>query len=344
MLRLLESFDMYGTVGATGPTLNDDIARRHNGGSLLNGVDGDLIDGRGDGLGLRFNYHTNNKVYLTRYDPSQSDTWIVGFAYKTPLELNFTTNFIWESYSGQLYLSLKNSGLFVSGTGWSTAEPVDHVINPNRWYYIEIKVYHHASAGTVEVRINGVTAYTATNKDTLNGSVEAGGAFVLYAPEDDSAYDDIYVCDDTGSTNNDFLGPQKVETLRPSGDDGVQNWTPSAGGSHAGLVDNPDMWDPTEYVEATGANVDDLWTYPTTSFATINGVQLITSAWTDTGLPLTLQAICDSGSTIDYSASHGMGAEVTPLPHEVVWESDPDTSSPWTPAGLNAASFGIRKV
>lgn len=336
MLKLLESFDMYASSGAT---LNANLMIRHSG-SILNGVDGDLITGRGGGSALRFNYHLNNKLYFSRYDPTDSDTWFMGFAFKTPPELTFTSNFIWESYSGQVYLSLSNGSLYVSGTGWTSPESVNYPLNPDRWYYIEIKVYHHATAGTVEVRVNGQVAYTATSKDTQTSS-ESGGVFVLSAPDDNCAFDDIYICDDTES--GDFLGPQKIETLRPSGDDGTQNWTPSAGGTHASLVDNADMWEQAEYVEASGANVDDLWTYPSTSSLVINGIQLISSAWTDTGIPQTLEAICESGSSY-YSDPQGVGVDINSATHEVVWVEDPDTSSPWTPAGLNAASFGIRKV
>ena len=347
MLRLLESFDFYGISGRTGTTLDTDIKRRHDGGSILSGTDGDLIIGRGaDALALQFNYDSNNKVYVTRFDPNQSDTWIMGFAFKTGDECRNANRKIWECLTAQLVLMWSKGSLQIDSNDWARPEQVNYAMKSNRWYYIEIKVYFHNSAGTVEIRVNGIAVYTTSSKDTLSGSYGTGDVFVLYAPENNCAFDDFYLCDDTGSDNNDFLGPIKVETLRPTSDDGTQNWTPSTGVDHYALVDDANMWDPAEYVQASGANIDDLWGYENLSkiTGTIHAVQLITSVWTDTGVPRTLQGICKSGGTPYYGTAKGVGATTEALPYEAIWETDPDTASAWTSANVDAASFGIRKV
>ena len=348
MLRLLEGFDFYGTSGRTGSGLDTDIEKRHEGGSILYGTDGQLITGRGgDGLALEFNYDSNNKVYLSRYEPGESDTIIMGFAFKTPPNYS-TSGFshkVFEFVYSHLILYWTQGGLYLDNGDWTTAIPLGYAVKPNRWYHFEFKIYFHSTLGTLEVRVNGQTLYSDTNIDTLYSS-QPHNLITLFAPEDNSGFDDLYICDGTGSDNNDFLGPVKVEVLRPTGDDGTQNWTPSTGVDHYALVDNNSMWDQTDYVEASGANIDDLWTYSDISKITgaIYGVQLITSAWTDVGLPLILQSICDSGSTVDYSPSKGIGADTLSATQEMIWETDPDTANAWTANGVNGASFGVRKV
>lgn len=340
MLRLLEGFDHYGVSGRSDAGLDDDVAIRHRG-ELIGA--GDLITGRGsNNVALQWD-STNPKIYLSRYDATQSDTWIMGFAFKFS-DASSLTGIIWEAVPSVLRLYSAKGSLRLYTSDWT--ESVNYTLKPNRWYYIEIKVYFHTTLGTVEIRINGQTVYTTTNKDTENTSYTTGGVFQLYLPESQCAFDDVYICDDTGSYNNDFLGPIKVETLRPDGDDGSQNWTPSAGGDHYALVDNANMWETGDYIEANGANIDDLWTYAALSkiTGTIQGVQLITSVWTDTGLPQVLEAICDSGTTVDYANARGVGVDTNPIPYEVIWETDPDTDNAWTISGINNASFGVRKV
>lgn len=350
MLRLLEGFDFYGVSGRGDSGLDADIEKRHEGGSILYGSpDGDLITGRGgDDVALRFSYDSNNKVYLSRYEPGESDTVIFGFAVKSTdaFTVSGTLRRLVEFHYLHLVLMWGYGSLYLYNSDWTSSyRPLGYALKPDRWYYFEFKVYFHNTLGTVDVKVNGQTVFSDTNIDTIY-STQPHNLIVLYAPEENISYDDLYICDDTGSDNNDFLGPIKVETLRPTGDDGSQNWTPSAGGDHYALVDNANMWDQTDYIEATGANIDDLWVYADLSKITgaIYGVQLITSAWTDIGMPLVLQSICDSGTTTDYSPSKGIGADTLSATQEMIWETDPDTANAWTASGINGASFGVRKV
>ena len=349
MLLLLEGFDCYGTLGRSDTGLDTDVEKRHEGGSILFGSpDGDLIAGRGgDSTGLRFNYHSSNRIVVTRYNP-EATTLIIGFAFKTPTEFGVAAvgHYMCELAPSFLRVYWGNGSLHLHNSDWTPAyKYIGQGLQANRWYYLEFKIYFHATLGTVEVRINGQTTFSETNLDTQYLTYEHG-LLNLYAPDVNCAFDDLYICDETGSYNNDFLGPIKVETLRPTSDDGAQNWTPSAGGDHSALVDNANMWDQADYIEATGANIDDLWVYSDISTITgaIQGVQLITSAWTDIGVPLVLQSICESGNTTDYSPSKGIGADTLSATQEMIWETDPDTANAWTANGIDGASFGVRKI
>jgi hypothetical protein len=77
-------------------------------------------------------------------------------------------------------------------------------------YYIEVKVVHHASAGSIEVRVDGVTVYTKTGINTArSGHAYANKVWCLGALSLGTGImdmDDLYVVDDTGGADNDFLG------------------------------------------------------------------------------------------------------------------------------------------
>jgi len=339
-LRLLEGFDHYGAPGRVAVELREDVERRHDGSTAL----GDLIVGRG-GLGYALEMAAGNSLYLSRFDATQSETWIVGFAVKTGDFASTSSTKLFDSYYNVVTLYLTEGILGVRGQGFSQTEYCA-ILKPNVWYYIEIKIFHNNSTGTIEVHLDGNTVYSATSLDTWDADYSRG-TFGLYATSANTAFDDIYICDGSGSDNNDFLGPIKIETLRPDGDDGSQNWSPSSGSNHYDLVNSANLWQVNDYVESNGANVDDLWTYTDISKinGTIYGAQAVASVWSDSSMPRPFQHICDSGNTY-YSAIRGLGVEADyPMPHDdAIWENDPDTANAWTANGINAASFGIRKV
>jgi hypothetical protein len=341
MLRLLESFESYGTLGGSGSTLQNDINRAlYVDTSLV-----ELVDGRGSGLALEIG--AAGSLYLNRYDSTQSDTWIMGFAMNVTDGGPDITGQFWTELGSAIILTSRYGGgigLSLAGVSKDIALPV--TIMPQRWYYFEIKFYAHATAGTIEIHVNGQSVYSGSGLDTQNSTYESGNRIRLTSLSGaTTVFDDIYICDGSGSYNNDFLGVIVVESLRPSSDDGAQNWTPSSGSDHYALVDSANLWQTTDYVEA-GTSVDDLWGYENLSVinGAIHGAHVITTAWTDNGIPQTLEAFCDSGVTLDYSDPRGMGASQAATPLDAIWETDPDTSLPWIIANLNAASFGVRRV
>lgn len=105
------------------------------------------------------------------------------------------------------------------------------VISTAGYQYIEAKVTIDDTAGAVELRVNGVTVLSLTGIDTRNAgnascnSVRVGGTFgsnvVGYV-------DDLYICDASGSINNDFLGDIRIDVLAPSGDGTHNDFTASA--------------------------------------------------------------------------------------------------------------------
>jgi hypothetical protein len=155
-------------------------------------------------------------------------------------------------------------------------------------------------------------------------------------------YDDLYVCDGSGSINNDFLGDCKVIRIDPDGDD-TANWstsTPSA--NHYENISEVSGDEDTSYIEETASSTLDLFDYESVaSLGTIYGVQICTQCRETDATTHTLVTPIESGGNQYDDSAQAVG---TPSYITVVRVAgtDPDTSSLWTMSGLNAAKFGAK--
>ena len=128
--------------------------------------------------------------------------------------------------------------------------------------------------------------------------------------------DDVYVCDTSGSRNNDFLGDVKVVTLRPNADTAQADFTPSAGSVHYSLVaEAPDDDGDATYVESGTVGHKDLYGYQdlTGTPAAIMAVQLATVARKDDAGSRSLRAVLKSGATTANGATRVLGTSYAAL-------------------------------
>ncbi len=216
------------------------------------------------------------------------------------------------------------------------------------WNYIEAKMYSHATAGTIEVRINGCPVLSLTSQNTLHAS---GGAATAVAYGTDytvrrkasSMLDDFYVCDGTGAVNNDFLGPVTVRTLFPDSDDIAQfAVTGNANYSthYEQLNDDHESYPTTDYVEDGTTGNRDIYTFDnsTDNFATIYGVigwgysKYVSGA-------INYHLVASSNGTENESSNRAASSDWHYDGY--VLETDPDTSNAWTDSTINALKFGF---
>ena len=208
------------------------------------------------------------------------------------------------------------------------------------WYYFEVKVYCHATAGSVEVRVNGATVISLTDIDTKAGIHDYNNVINYWTYR--SRVDDVYICDGSGSAVNDFQGTCRVLGLFPNGDTSTIQWTPSTGVTHYNLVDeNPAS--ATDYVSSNTQQQVDLYGYP----------QLVGSTGSILGIQINSQVnVATGASTIIESpiVSNGV-TEIGPdtlITSTSYWDArhismtDPNTGLPWTADGLAAAQIGIK--
>lgn len=104
------------------------------------------------------------------------------------------------------------------------------------WKYMEIKVKVHDTAGYIIVRVDGFELANVQNVDTRNNGSGTTGLinlvqFVNTSGSSDVSWviDDLYICNEQGSVNNDFLGDCTVTYIQPSAAGTTTGLTPSTG-------------------------------------------------------------------------------------------------------------------
>ena len=210
------------------------------------------------------------------------------------------------------------------------------------WAYVELKVLCDASSGSVAVHVNGSTVLTLSGQNTKAGadnyhnnvglSIAAG-----FTP----LFDDLYVCDSTGSLNHNFLGNVKVVAIFPDANGDVNAWTGSGGSAHYTYVDENPVDDDTTHVESATSGQEELWDYATPSVGAVLGVQVNTDCRVTDVTTFTLDTQIKSSGTDSSDAGQAVTSTnyVTKMR---ISQTDPATSSPWTPTAVSAAQFGVK--
>lgn len=213
----------------------------------------------------------------------------------------------------------------------------------NNWFYIEFKVTFNATSGSVEVRVNGTTYLTLTSKDTIStANAYANRIYVGANYHDADVYwDDIYVCDTSGSYNNDFLGDITIETLHPSGAGNSSQLTPSAGSNYENVDDATDIDDDTTYNEGSTVGYKDTYAMDDmTGTGTIKAVAFnLCARKTDAGSK-GIQQIARVNST-DYDIGSAEGLFDNYKIYQGIAEVNPDDSAAWEAADVNGMEAGV---
>ena len=155
-------------------------------------------------------------------------------------------------------------------------------------------------------------------------------------------FDDFYLCDTSGSYNNDFLGDVVIETSMPNAVGSNNDWTALGGSSHYLEVDEASVDGDTSYVYTATASARD--TYGLTDISASGG----------TVMAVAVNVVAEKDGTdtrgikpvVKSSTSYAQGAETilslgSYLSIQSIFETDPSTTSAWTESGVNAMEAGV---
>ena len=284
---------------------------------------------------------------LTRYFPGVAKIG-VAFACYGPVNVNIVN--IYNSGFFQIF-NMPGNDLGFGGNGVAVygVAGIPNLVPSNTWNHIELNLDATTpSAATFECRVNGITVKTGTvslqwqgfnptGTQTPGGVAFSGQCYV----------DDVVIYSLTGTYNNSFVGNVRVGTMYPDGDTSVAGWT--AYGANTGYQtinspapdgDNTYLYSPrTDIVPVN--SVFDLSPSPSMYNAAVGVQPFLYAKETD---PANAWLAVDVISNNVYA-----NGVTTSVSNNYVYQSwstevDPNTSSPWTKAGLDALQLRVRRV
>lgn len=315
-----------------------------------------LVTGR---TGQALKMIDTNRSGETRALPVSGSTCITGIAVKFFSLTGGQASGLLEIKEGviqHITLWLNSTGFLEVRRGAYNGTLLDtsSVIVPiNEWRYLELKVAIDDSAGTYEVRMDGVTfgGLIGTSQDTRNGGagtwdrVRLGCCYSSLA----QYIDDWYICDGSGSVNNDFLGPVQIIAKLPQTDaiggaGGNTQFALSTGSDQGALVDEADPNDDTDYVSDATVGHRVTFNYPAVGLTgTVLGV--VTNPYlrkTDAGTR-TCASVARIGG-VNYDHPNAISPETAYDYRPQIWELSPVSpgTNPWTVSEINGAEFGLK--
>lgn len=336
----LDGFDATGNGLGDAPTPADILDRRYTAASdqFL-----DTVEGRGTyQFGL-----VNGNTGWNMYTPNLTTnvTLIAGLAYRPTLVYNDQSGYdqvIMRFRTGTTTgITLRNVGGTIRVFGPSAnllGEVKREVMRAGRWNYIEMKVFCDDSAGTVDVCVNGALVISVNSVDTK----PTASAYLnnVYLGGQAMAFDDFYVADGSGSSNNDFLGPIKVRTRRPTADS-TNNFD---SGTYAD-VDEEEIDDGTSYAETVNAATQLVMEYEDlTDLTTIEAVGVYpVVASSANATAENYKVVVETGNQVlsaNLTVNTTTNTTFSSLGY-VYYDADPDTSNSWNQSTFNSAKFGV---
>lgn len=247
---------------------------------------------------------------------------------------------------GEFYLQVEsvNSAnevvLYRGNTSINTTNGVD--IQPDTWYYLEMKVYCDSSSGTCNVKLDDteIISFSGNTHHRTTSGYDFYSTIAFNTRVSDILYiDDLYICDGSGASNNDFLGTCNVDTISPSSD-ASGNWTPSTGNSMYAVVDEAEAG--SDYIsEDTTGNQAVFELDNLSTSGTVVGAMITCESEISGNLNKYANIITQNGSggSIQNEGAAPPGAE-RPHAGTLIMETDPDGNA-WSSAIMNDLRVGV---
>jgi hypothetical protein len=166
-----------------------------------------------------------------------STTLVIGCAVYTTAGPNSDTVVFRFIDSGSVQVDLRQTiaGYFYFTRNGTTIGGLSSVPLPfGAWHYLEVKVTIDGTAGTCEVKMDSVSILSLTGQNTKATSNSSANQVsicnfqVTNGSTPAYQFDDVYICNTSGSNNNNYLGDVRIRTMLPSGNSATQAWTATA--------------------------------------------------------------------------------------------------------------------
>ena len=341
--------DVYNAYSPSTPTVTIVASARITDGSAMRivgpGLATDLLTARGP------------QLHLAGF--SSEDDWVFGAAFRAPSGLgasgsirslfeivdsdDFSMSMLRVDHLGNLTLERRDT---INTT--QTIDTAALAFTGTDWNFVEFKVNFHSSVGTYDVRVDEVSVMSGTAPTTASGEIRPSHLRFGHIENQPLDVDDLYILDDTGTINNDFLGNIRVQRLLPNGATGTTDFSRDAGTANWSQVNELSETGDTGYVESTTAGNRDLYEYedlPVSNEGIFGVIAKPVLRKSDAGsrtYKLLVSRDPGSGAVEDETAT--LYPSGTFVRQAKIWETDPATGDLWTIPGVNRAQFGVEIV
>jgi hypothetical protein len=293
-----------------------------------------------------------NGTSLTTPAFGSQNVWIVGFGFK--LSGNAGEWRFLAAGVEQCNLEIVDGGTtfeWALKRGATTIATTAETFAKDVWHYFELKV-------TVRTGINGAYELRHNESNVLPGAsvnlADTGSdgcdshQWGLAPAAQIITMDDIYICDDQGTTNNDFLGDSVIVALLSQAEGNQNDFTPSSGIDNEALIDDPsNAPSSSDYVSSDTNTHQDFYTYdnmPATGIGTIFGIRVVTDAAMQAVGSRVLKPKFRAASTSEGDGADFTVSGTTLLSYPVIMEQDPVAASAWTKTEIDGGEFGVEVV
>lgn len=238
------------------------------------------------------------------------------------------------------------TGVFLTEIGTT----VPNLITIGIWYYLEFKTVIHGSAGSVEIRVNSVSQFSATGLNTVNPnySTYTTATRAVFGQGGSGVADfcDLYVLDGGGAApHNTFYGDIRIDCHYPTADGANTGSTPSSGSLRYAMVDEHAPNDDIDYNSVSGTAKDSFTMenlVPTG--ATIKSFQTVVAAKkTDSGAAVFKSLLRPVATDFDGSISNAPSNDIYRF-YTQPYETNPATGLAITEAEFNAMEAGYHRT
>jgi hypothetical protein len=237
-------------------------------------------------------------------------------------------------------------------------------IQSNVWNFLEFKWFIDTTAGTFQLRVNGVeilnfTGNTNMQQESLWNPTSMGiwtAVHVLGQASSPPPYltlwmEDLYLADLTGGAGDvkDFLGDGTIATIFPDGPGLAAGWTPNPDAPGIAnwdqVNDKPAPDGDTTYVVTTAPGTRDCHTFENIpGGSTVFGAHYNLLLRKESEGTVLIKPVVGQGGVQYDGPEQGVGAITYGRYLTVPYDVNPATGAPWTAAEINAGQWGIVKT
>lgn len=318
----------------------------------------------GNGKGLRMRGDDNaSYCYLVKGNlRTTGSTMVVCAAIKlVPLDEFGAANSVWPPQLSTTQIEIRDSyGNNVFGLGFKdcmyhirqhdgTYVNTGRVIEENEWVFVEMKAVASTGTGYYVLRLNEEVVYSYTGATiSATDSPILNQIWLHEIPESLFSnpgarwwIDDLFALDESGDTNNDFIGDCQVISLYPNNSGTYTQWEVTGATYNYDAVNEELDYDTASYVYTSGSGKTDSYNYQDLDLynRTIHGVQLNAVVRKTDGGGVRVAGIVRQGG-VDYS---GTGTYINASWSNAYdnWDQNPSGTVAWTETTINNSEFGI---